>query len=153
MANHGFSGHRKRGPDELKEHNLVIRSQSKSRRKSTRASSGSGELAVTSIASSNLSSGLAAYGDDPQAAANYPLVRITNNRTGHVFYSRPHHHTSRLLHLALSALLISMCRQPPANPKAAPQRNQITRKLARSKFANWLLCFCHIRVLAKGRFN
>jgi hypothetical protein len=33
------------------------------------------------------------------------------------------------------------------------QRNQITRKLVRSKFANWLLCFCHIRVLAKGRFN
>ena len=138
-----------RGPDELKEHNLVIRSQSKSRRKSTRASSGSGELAVTSIASSNLSSGLAAYGDDPQAAANYPLVRITNNRTGHVFYSRPHHHTSRLLHLALSALLISMCL---ATQKRA-QRNQITRKLARSKFANWILCFCHIRVLANGRFN
>jgi hypothetical protein len=22
-----------------------------------------------------------------------------------------------------------------------PQRNQITRKLARSKFANWILCF------------
>src|SRR6266566_9620932 len=34
----------------------------------------------------------------------------------------------------------------PANPKAAPQRNQITRKLARSKFANWILCFCLIRV-------
>jgi hypothetical protein len=30
------------------------------------------------------------------------------------------------------------------------QRNQITRKLALSKFANWLLCFCHIRVLAMG---
>src|SRR6266436_294724 len=38
--------------------------------------------------------GRAAYGDDPQAAANYPLVRITNNRTGHVFYSRTHDHSS-----------------------------------------------------------
>jgi hypothetical protein len=28
----------------------------------------------------------AAYGDDVQAATNYPLVRITNNATGHVFY-------------------------------------------------------------------
>jgi hypothetical protein len=28
----------------------------------------------------------AAYGDDAQAASNYPLVRITNNATGHVFY-------------------------------------------------------------------
>ena len=39
------------------------------------------------------------------------------------------------------------------NPKAGPQRNQITRKLAISKFANWILCFCHIRLLAMGRFN
>ena len=61
--------------------------------------------------------GLAAYGDDPQAAAaNYPLVRITNNRTGHVSYSRTHDHTSRLLHLTLSALLISMCRQHKSGP-------------------------------------
>jgi hypothetical protein len=56
------------------------------------------------------------YGDDPQAAANYPLVRITNNRTGHVFYSRTHDHISSLLHLALSALLISICRQPKSGP-------------------------------------
>ena len=28
----------------------------------------------------------AAYGDDDQSASNYPLVRITNNATGHVFY-------------------------------------------------------------------
>jgi hypothetical protein len=28
----------------------------------------------------------AAYGDDVQGASNYPLVRITNNATGHVFY-------------------------------------------------------------------
>jgi hypothetical protein len=29
----------------------------------------------------------AAYGDDAQAATNYPLVRITNTATGHVFYA------------------------------------------------------------------
>lgn len=28
------------------------------------------------------------YGDDVQAATNYPLVRITNSATGHVFYAR-----------------------------------------------------------------
>jgi hypothetical protein len=28
------------------------------------------------------------YGDDVQGATNYPLVRITNNSTGHVFYAR-----------------------------------------------------------------
>jgi len=36
----------------------------------------------------------AAYGDDFQGATNYPLVRITNSRTGHVFYSRTHDHSS-----------------------------------------------------------
>ena len=30
------------------------------------------------------------YGDDAQSATNYPLVRITNNSTGHVFYARTH---------------------------------------------------------------
>jgi hypothetical protein len=36
----------------------------------------------------------AAYGDDAQSATNYPLVRITNDATGHVFYSRTHDHSS-----------------------------------------------------------
>jgi hypothetical protein len=30
----------------------------------------------------------AAYGDDYQSATNYPLVRITNSASGHVFYAR-----------------------------------------------------------------
>ena len=32
--------------------------------------------------------------DDNQAATNFPLVRITNKASGHVFYSRTHHHSS-----------------------------------------------------------
>jgi hypothetical protein len=36
----------------------------------------------------------AAYGDDVQGATNYPLVRITNLATRHVFYSRTHDHSS-----------------------------------------------------------
>ena len=34
------------------------------------------------------------YGDDFQAATNFPLVRITNNGTGHVFYARTHSHST-----------------------------------------------------------
>ncbi len=34
-----------------------------------------------------------AYGDDAQAATNYPLVRIRNMATGHVFYARTHDHS------------------------------------------------------------
>ena len=34
-----------------------------------------------------------AYGDDAQSATNYPLVRIRNMATGHVFYARTHDHS------------------------------------------------------------
>jgi hypothetical protein len=33
------------------------------------------------------------YGDDDQQATNYPLVRIVNGKTGHVFYCRTHGHS------------------------------------------------------------
>lgn len=36
----------------------------------------------------------AAYGDDVQAATNYPLVRLTNRITGDVFYARTHDHST-----------------------------------------------------------
>lgn len=34
------------------------------------------------------------YGDEAQAATNYPLVRITNSATQHVFYCRTHNHST-----------------------------------------------------------
>jgi hypothetical protein len=42
---------------------------------------------VTGTQLNGLSQG-AAYGDDVQAATNYPIVRITNNATGHVFFAK-----------------------------------------------------------------
>jgi hypothetical protein len=36
----------------------------------------------------------AAYGDDAQMNSNYPLVRITNTATGHVFYAKTHNHST-----------------------------------------------------------
>ncbi len=35
-----------------------------------------------------------AFGDELQCASNYPLVRITNIASGHVFYARTHNHSS-----------------------------------------------------------
>lgn len=35
-----------------------------------------------------------AFGDEFEWATNYPLVRITNQGTGHVFYARTHDHSS-----------------------------------------------------------
>jgi hypothetical protein len=36
----------------------------------------------------------AAYGDDAQMGTSYPLVRITNKASGHVFYARTHDHST-----------------------------------------------------------
>ena len=36
----------------------------------------------------------AAYGDDAQAATNYPLVQLTNRVTGNVYYARTHDHST-----------------------------------------------------------
>ena len=35
-----------------------------------------------------------AFGDEDQTATNFPLVRITNASTGHVFYARTHDHST-----------------------------------------------------------
>jgi hypothetical protein len=34
------------------------------------------------------------YGDDAQSATNYPIVRLTNSATGHVFYARSFGHST-----------------------------------------------------------
>ena len=36
----------------------------------------------------------AAFGDELETSTNYPLVRITNNSTHHVFYARTHDHST-----------------------------------------------------------
>jgi len=35
-----------------------------------------------------------AFGDEDNQPTNYPLVRLTNNSTGHVFYTRTHDHST-----------------------------------------------------------
>jgi hypothetical protein len=55
--------------------------------------SGGGSYEVYGIRFNGVTQG-AAYGDDVQAATNFPLVRITNLATHHVFYSRTHDHSS-----------------------------------------------------------
>lgn len=53
----------------------------------------SGSYMVNGKQLSGLSQG-ASYGDDQQAATNYPLVRIVNNATGHVSYARTWGHST-----------------------------------------------------------
>jgi hypothetical protein len=52
----------------------------------------------TYVASGTQFNGLtegAYYGDDTNASTNFPLVRIVNNASGHVFYGRSYNHSSR----------------------------------------------------------
>ena len=55
----------------------------------------------------------AAYGDDYQSATNYPLVRIVNNATGHVFYCRTHDHST--MGVATGSAKVSTVFDVPAN--------------------------------------
>jgi hypothetical protein len=64
----------------------------------------------------------AAYGDDAQSATNYPIVRITNNATGHVFYSRTHDHSS--MAVAFNGL-VSTHFDVPANQETGPSKLEV----------------------------
>ena len=64
----------------------------------------------------------AAYGDDVQGATNYPLVRITNLQTGHVFYSRTHDHSSMAV---ASDNLVSTHYDVPANQEAGRSKLEV----------------------------
>jgi hypothetical protein len=52
------------------------------------------------------------FGDEYQNATNYPLVRITNTASGHVFYARTHDHSS--MGVATGSLVVSTNFDVPA---------------------------------------
>jgi hypothetical protein len=55
----------------------------------------------------------AAYGDDAQMATNYPLVRIVNDTTKHVFYARTHDHST--MAVATGSAIVSTYFDIPAD--------------------------------------
>ena len=60
----------------------------------------------------------AAYGDDAQMATNYPLVRIINHATGHVFYARTHDHSRMGVELVGSNEIVTTQFDAPATLEA-----------------------------------
>jgi hypothetical protein len=58
----------------------------------------------------------AAFGDEYQTATNYPLVRITNNATGHVFYAKTHGHST--MGVATGTRIVSTNFDVPAGMEA-----------------------------------
>jgi hypothetical protein len=64
-----------------------------------------------------------AYGDDAQAATNYPLVRITNNATGHVRYAKTHSHST--MAVATGSAMVSTQFDVPADIETGPSTLEV----------------------------
>ena len=60
------------------------------------------------------------YGDDATMATNYPLVRIVNMATGHVFYARTHDHST--MGIATGSTIVSTTFDVPANAETGTSR-------------------------------
>ena len=60
----------------------------------------------------------AGFGDEEETATNYPLVRITNQATGHVFYARTHDHST--MAVATGTALVSTNFDVPSIMETGP---------------------------------
>jgi hypothetical protein len=60
----------------------------------------------------------AAFGDEFETATNYPLVRITNQLSKHVFYVRTHNHSS--MGVATGSTIVSTKFDVPSNIETGP---------------------------------
>jgi hypothetical protein len=79
----------------------------------------SGTYTITGRLFNGFSEG-ASYGDDAQSATNYPLVRITNNATHHVFYARTFNHSRMGVEPTGSTTPVMTSFQVPATFEAGP---------------------------------
>lgn len=74
---------------------------------------GRGSTYVISGTQLNGLSQAASFGDELNAATNYPLVRITNQASGHVVYARTHGHST--MGVATGTSIVSTSFDVPAN--------------------------------------
>ncbi|MHB8216980.1 MAG: Kelch repeat-containing protein [Candidatus Sulfotelmatobacter sp.] len=65
----------------------------------------------------------AGYGDENETATNYPLLRITNQATGHVFYARTHGHST--MAVATASAVVSTDFDVPATMETGPSSLQV----------------------------
>jgi hypothetical protein len=65
-------------------------------------------------------SGCSDYGDDALSATNYPIARLTNQATGHVFYCRTHNHST--MAVATGTLPVSTTVDIPANAETGTSK-------------------------------
>ncbi len=77
---------------------------------------------ITGAQFNGLSQG-SAFGDEAQNATNYPLVRITDGASGHVFYAKTHGHST--MGVATGAASVFTNFDVPANIEAGPSTIQV----------------------------
>jgi hypothetical protein len=65
----------------------------------------------------------AGFGDEDESATNYPLVRITNQATGHVFYARTHGHST--MAVATGSAVVSTNFDVPALTETGPSTLEV----------------------------
>jgi hypothetical protein len=65
----------------------------------------------------------ACFGDELETATNYPLVRITNHSTHHVFYARTHDHSS--MGVATGSATVSTNFDAPASMETGPSTLEV----------------------------
>jgi hypothetical protein len=79
----------------------------------------------------------AAYGDDVQGATNYPLVRIRNLRTSHVFYGRTHDHSS--MAVASDAVVSTHFKVSPAQESGPSVLEVVANGIASKPVFVWVV--------------
>jgi hypothetical protein len=85
-------------------------------------SPGSVNYNISGTQFNGLSQGVS-YGDDAQTATNYPLIRITNNSTGHVTYARTHNHST--MAVATGSAIVSTQFDMPSNTESGSATLQV----------------------------
>jgi hypothetical protein len=65
----------------------------------------------------------AAFGDEFQTATNYPLVRITNNKTGNVYYAKTHNHST--MGVATGSAVVSTSFDVPSGAETGASTLQV----------------------------
>ncbi len=83
---------------------------------------GTANYSLSGMQLNGLSQG-AMYGDDAQSATNYPLVRITNIATNHVFYAKTHNHST--MAVATGNAIVSTQFDVPAGIETGPSRLEV----------------------------
>lgn len=88
----------------------------------------------------------ASYGDDAQSATNYPLVRITNKASGHVYYARTFNHSRMGIEAPQTSPVVTTSFQVPASLENGPVQIEVvangiasTPVIANTKFTNLTL--------------